>query len=108
MEGLRQASANLPKPGSIDVHHICDSCLALATNQTVLSRGKGDIWNGVACPAWCVTHVDQSTIFALFSCSINWFLIFNVLCMGLALHIVQDAGIFLSQQGRKLLAATSG
>lgn len=58
MEGLSQASANLSKTGSIDIHHIHDSSLALASSQTVLSGGKGDIRNGAAFPAWCVTNVD--------------------------------------------------
>lgn len=55
-------------------------------------------WNHVDFPAWCVTSVDQPTIFAPFSCSINWFLIFYALCVALALDMVQDIEIFLIQR----------
>lgn len=94
MDGLRWASANLSKLGFTDVYNIRDSSCTLASSQAILSWEKGDIWNRVDFPAWCVTSVDQPTIFAPFSCSINWFLIFYALSMALALDMVQDTEIF--------------
>lgn len=74
----------------------------------LLVAGKGAIWRGVAFPAWCVTNVAQSTIFAPFSCSINWFLIFHVHCVGLAFDTVQDTAAVVGQWERNPLAATGG